>query len=106
MAIASCGVSRRRRLRPYDQAWCALVYVYLCNHAILEQTAACFAIGMVAWRYANDTFERLTQFMPSLTETLTNRHAYGYVPLDGTVAETDTGYWPKAISPARLAVRG
>ncbi|MFD5513821.1 transposase family protein [Streptomyces sp. NPDC127051] len=88
MVIASLESGRPRKLRPYDRARCTLVY--LRKHDTLEQIAAGFGIGLAtAWRYVNDTIERLAAFAPPLTEALTSHHADGYVLLDGTAAETD-----------------
>jgi DDE superfamily endonuclease/Helix-turn-helix of DDE superfamily endonuclease len=88
MVITSLEGDRPRKLRPYDRARCTLVY--LRKHDTLEQIAAGFGIGLAtAWRYVNDTIERLAAFAPSLTEALTSHHCEGYVLLDGTVAETD-----------------
>ncbi|WP_328623203.1 transposase family protein [Streptomyces sp. NBC_00354] len=88
IVIVAGKTGGRRKLRPYDQARCALVY--LRKHDTLEQIAAGFGIGVAtAWRYVNDTIERLAAFAPTLTEALTSHHADGYVLLDGTVAETD-----------------
>ncbi|WP_037827602.1 IS5 family transposase, partial [Streptomyces sp. NRRL B-1347] len=67
MVIALCEGDRPCRLRPYDRARCALVY--LRKHDTLEQFAAGFGIGVAtAWRYVNDTIERLAAYAPSLTE--------------------------------------
>ncbi|GAA2917520.1 hypothetical protein GCM10020221_12190 [Streptomyces thioluteus] len=52
VVIASCEGGRRCRLRPYDRARCALVY--LRKH---------------------DTLERLVAYAPSWTEALTSHHA-------------------------------
>ncbi|GAA3597099.1 transposase family protein [Streptomyces osmaniensis] len=88
MVIASMEGERACKLRPYDRARCTLVH--LRKHDTLEQIASGFGIGVAtAWRYVNDTIERLARFAPSLTEALTSHHAGGYVLLDGTVAETD-----------------
>ncbi|ANZ21621.1 transposase [Streptomyces noursei ATCC 11455] len=88
MVIVACDGERNCKLRPYDRARCALVY--LRKHDTLEQLAAGFGIGVAtAWRYTNDTIECLAKFAPSLTEALTSHHADRYVLLDGTVAETD-----------------
>ena len=88
MVIASLEGDRPRKLRPYDRARCTLVY--LRKHDTLEQIAAGFGIGLAtAWRYVNDTIERLAAFAPSLTAALTGHHCDRYVLLDGTVAETD-----------------
>ncbi|MFJ9753114.1 helix-turn-helix domain-containing protein [Streptomyces chartreusis] len=88
MVIASMEGERACKLRPYDRARCTLVH--LRKHDTLEQIASGFGIGVAtAWRYVNDTIERLARFAPSLTEALTSHHAGRYVLLDGTVAETD-----------------
>jgi len=88
MALVVLEGERPCKLGPYDRARCTLVY--LRKHDTLEQIAAGFGIGVAtAWRYVNDTIERLAAFAPSLTEALTSHHADGYVLLDGTVAETD-----------------
>ncbi|WP_437438036.1 transposase family protein [Streptomyces olivoreticuli] len=88
MVISSLEGERSRKLRPYDRARCTLVY--LRKRDILQQIAAGFGIGVAtAWRYVNDTIERLAAFAPSLTETLTSHHCDGFVLLDGTVVETD-----------------
>jgi hypothetical protein len=88
MVLASSEGDRACKLRPYDRARCALVY--LRKHDTLEQIAAGFRIGVAtAWRYVNDTIELLGRFAPSLTEALTGHHGDGYLLLDGTVAETD-----------------
>ncbi|MEV6576445.1 transposase family protein [Streptomyces sp. NPDC051577] len=88
MVITSLDGDRACRLRPYDRARCALVYPR--KHDTFEQIARGFGIGVAtAWRYVNDTIERLAAFAASLTEALTSHHADGCVLLDGTVAETD-----------------
>ncbi|MFD5514227.1 transposase family protein [Streptomyces sp. NPDC127051] len=88
MVISSLEGERPRKLRPYDRARCTLVY--LRKHDTLEQIAAGFGIGVAtAWRYVNDTIERLAAYAPPLTEALTGHHCDGFVLLDGTVAETD-----------------
>ncbi|MET8453941.1 transposase family protein [Streptomyces sp. NPDC005209] len=88
MVIVACDRDRPCKLRPYDRARCALVY--LRKHDTFEQLAAGFGIGVtMAWRYVNDTIGYLAVFAPSLTEALTSHYADGYLLLDGTVAETD-----------------
>ncbi|MFD3947912.1 transposase family protein [Streptomyces sp. NPDC058579] len=88
MAIVACDGERACKLRPYDRARCALVY--LRKHDTFEHLAAGFGIGVAtACRYVNDTIEGLAAFAPSLTEALTSHHADSYLLLDGTVAETD-----------------
>lgn len=78
----------RRAVPAYGRARCTLIY--LRKHDTLEQIAAGFRIGVAtAWRYVNDAIKSLGAFAPSLTEALTGHHGDGYVPLDGTVAETD-----------------
>ncbi|MFI1301500.1 transposase family protein [Streptomyces noursei] len=70
MVIVTCDGGRVCRLRPYDRARCALVY--LRKHDTLEQLAADFAIGAAtAWRYVNDTIGCLAAFAPPLMEALT-----------------------------------
>ncbi|WP_327596733.1 transposase family protein [Streptomyces chartreusis] len=65
MVIASLEGERACKLRPYDRARCTLVH--LRKHNTLEQIAAGFGIGVAtAWRYVNDTIERLARFAPSL----------------------------------------
>ncbi|WP_030688701.1 IS5/IS1182 family transposase [Streptomyces sp. NRRL B-1347] len=87
MALVALEGERPCKLGPHDRARCTLVY--LRKHDTFEQLAAGFGIGVAtAWRYVNDTIERLAAFAPSLTEALTSHHADSYVLLDGTVAET------------------
>ncbi|GGX62231.1 hypothetical protein GCM10010324_03690 [Streptomyces hiroshimensis] len=67
MAIVACDGNCACKLRPYDRARCALVY--LRKHDTFEQLAAGFGIGVAtAWRYTNDTSECLAAFAPSLTQ--------------------------------------
>ncbi|KPI21065.1 hypothetical protein OV450_7695 [Actinobacteria bacterium OV450] len=88
MVLVAMEGDRACKLGPYDRARCTLVY--LRKHDTLEQIAAGFGIGVAAaWRYVNDTIERLAAFAPSLAESLTSHHTGGFVLLDGTVAETD-----------------
>lgn len=88
MVLVATEGERTCKLGPYDRARCALIY--LRKHDTLEQIAAGFRIGAAtAWRYVNDTIERLAELAPSLVEALTGHHRDGYVLLDGTVAETD-----------------
>jgi hypothetical protein len=87
VVLISVEGDRACKLGPYDRVRFTLVY--LRKHDTLEQVAAGFGIGVAtAWRYVNDTSDRLGAFAPSLPEALTGHHSDGYVLLDGTVAET------------------